>query len=464
MDKQSYTSLATNSLKKSLFEVSDGYYVLLTLFNCSFLLSLGAGYWEHQNTTAFIIIMIVLQFLSKKFWFTTFLSFIPFYVIKAPLFPRLTNHGNLQVFIGIIIIIYVISAIKRHSHSFANTTVLQNIFIYTLATLYIVAGIHKLNLGFFNLDSSCTHHVSFVLNTFLYGDEYSSSLIITRISQVLTLFFELIVPLGFLFHNTRKPSIWLMVFFHAGMSLFGFSNFSALAGFLLCGCIIDFKGNQVYYKSVKKGLKAYIIFSIASVVLSYSITRLEILNVQYVRIYNGLIFNIGWLIFFTILITNTKIAKQYRTISRYDIILVMLIIIWGGQAYLGLSNAGNLTMFSNLETEKSRSNHLLFDTNKTKIWSFEEDLVTILKLPEHLKWQGSIPLDYMCKLPLIEFKTQANQWVKSNEHPLELTISYKDQVIYIKNLKESEFSDVKWWYRYIYFRKIPKEGNSECLW
>lgn len=427
-------------------------------------MSLAAGYWEYQKTTAFIIVMLGLQLFSRKFWFTTFLSFIPFYFIKLPLFPRLTNHGNLQVFIGILMLLFIVTHFKKHNPVFTKPHSLRHTFLYPLVAVYVIAGIHKLNAGFFELNFSCTNYVSYKLNNFLFGDEYITSSLITRISQILTVIFEMVVPIGLLFHRTRKIAVWLLVVFHAGMSVFGFSNFSALAGFLLCGSIIDYKGDQAYYDSVIKALKLYVIFAIASVILSYSITRLGVLKAQHVRVYNGIIFNIGWFILFISLMSRTRIQKQCRRLNFKISLLVLFVIFWGGQAYLGLSNAGNLTMFSNLKTEKSRSNHYLFDTKKTKIWSFEEDLVTMIQVPENLKWQQSIPMDSLSQLPLIEFKTQANRWVEEYDYPLELTIKYNGELIHIKNLKDSEFSNVEWWYHYIYFRKLPKKGSNECLW
>lgn len=457
-------SIMRNISSRVLFTIHESYYILLTLFNCSFLLSLGAGYWKYQKTTAFIIIMLGLQLLSRKFWFTTFLSFIPFYFIKLPLFPRLTNHGNIQVFIGLLLLIFIVSNFRKKNKVIPNSNALRQVFLYPLVAVYVLAGIHKLNSGFFDLSFSCTNHVSFKFNNLLFGEGFEPSYFMTRLSQILTVMFEIVIPFGLLFKATRKISVWLLVIFHAGMSLFGFANFSALAGFLLCGCVINFNGSSAYYQSICKALKIYIAVSIASVIMSYAVTRLGISEAQHVRVYNGMIFNIGWFIFFYILLSNTTIKQEYLKLNLNALLLVLFVLFWAGQAYLGLSNAGNLTMFSNLKTEKSRSNHYLIDTKYTKIWSFEEDIVTIIQIPDELKWQHSIPLEPMSQLPLIEFKSQANSWVNSIKDTIELSIKYQDKIIHIKNLKDSEFSEVEWWYHYVYFRKISAGNNNECLW
>lgn len=450
--------------ERLLFTIHDSYYILLTLLNCSFLLSLGAGYWKYPITTAFILVMLGLQFLSKKFWFTTFLSFVPFYFIKLPLFPRLTNHGNLQVFTGILIVLFIVFNFQKIKKNLISEHTLRNTFIYPLVVVYVVAGFHKLNAGFFDLNFGCINRISSAFNSFAFGEHFVLSDTFTRLSQILTIIFEMIIPLGLLFKPTRKIALCLMVLFHFSMSLFGFSNFSAFAGFMLCGCIINIVDTKAYYKSVTQALKLYVFFSMASVLLSYFVMHQGFFNKAFVRVYNGIVFNFGWLIFFFTLISKTPIKNTHRKLNLVTVVLMVFLLIWGGQAYLGLSNAGNLTMFSNLKTEKSRSNHYLIDTNSSKIWSFEEDLVSIVHLPDYLKWQNSNALDSSYQLPLIEFKTQANNWVNQFGDSIALTVRYKNENIYIPNLKASEFSEVKWWYHYVYFRRITKPGINECLW
>lgn len=443
--------------------LNDAYYILMTLYNCALLLSIGAGGWDYPKVTAFILCMIGLQFLSRKFWFTTILSAIPYYFIYAPLFPRSTNHGNLQVFIGILFVLFLILKFKKIKENRLNHKMISNIFIYSLITIYFVSGFHKLNIGFFDITSSCTNYVSSNFNNFLFGENYKFPTIAIRASQILTILFEMIFPFGLLFHNTRKMTAWLLLIFHFFMSLYGFSNFSAFAGFLICGCLINFENQKNYYQSILKGLRYYIFFCALSVVISYAITRFGLFDKTYVRVYNGMIFNLGWVIFFSILLKNSTYIKERQSLKIIPLIFVIFIMMWGGQAYVGLSNAGNLTMFSNLLTEKSRSNHYLINTKKTKIWSFEEDIVTIIDIADSLKWENAETLKSF-QLPLIEFKTQAHQWINKHDEPIKVTIKYQNELHHIPDLKLSEFSKVKWWYWYVQFRKLPKPGTNDCLW
>ncbi len=441
----------------------DSYFILLAMYNCSLLMSIGAGSWQYPWMTASIMFMIGLQFLSKVFWFTTFLSFIPFYLVHIPLFPRLTNHGNLEVFIGIITLLFVIFKFKKIKHQSINHKQLKAVFIYSVITMYFVSGFHKLNAGFFDITSSCANYINATFNEVVFGTAFKTPSPFVRIAQILTILFEMILPFGLLFQNTRKITIGLLAAFHFYMSLCNFSNFSALAGFLLCGCLIDFNLNKKSSEPILKGLRVYIFFVLASVLLSYAVTRLGILNKSFVRMYNGIVFNIGWVIFFLVLLKHSANTQRFPKLNLIPVVIVVGIVLWGIQPYLGLSNAGNLTMFSNLKTEISQSNHYLVNTKKTKFWNFEEDLVTMVNVPDTLKWGRNGSLQGY-QLPLIEFKSQANIWTKKHKENIALTISHNDEIIHIKNLKNSNYSKVKWWYRYVYFRRLPEDKINECLW
>lgn len=235
----------------------DSYFILLAMYNCALLMSIGAGSWHYPWMTAFIMVMVGLQFLSKVFWFTTFLSFIPFYILHIPLFPRLTNHGNLEVFIGIITLSFIIFRFKKIKHQSINHEQLKDVFIYGVITMYFISGFHKLNSGFFDVSNGCSNYINATFNEFLFGPTFKTPPPFVRIAQFLTIIFEMIIPFGLLFQNTRKITIGLFAAFHFYMSLCNFSNFSALAGFLLCGCLIDFNLNKKSSEPIMKGLRVY---------------------------------------------------------------------------------------------------------------------------------------------------------------------------------------------------------------
>lgn len=446
-------------MKRSLYEYR---FLLLAILNCSLLMTLGSASWNYQFITAFLMLVAGLQWLQIRFWWATFLALLPFLFLYLPQFPRLTNHGNLLTLIGLFIIGYaLLKSIRPQTKNILQLN-LPLLFRLTLICVYFMAGFHKLNSGFFDLNGSCSTSVNQTLNNIIFGGQFEPSRFQIRLSQWGTIIMEMIIPFGLLHYKTRKLTAWILVLFHFYLSLCNFSNFSGLAGFLIVGSVIDYKLIKDW-KPILKAVRVYLFFTIIACLAAYAFSRFQLVDSKYIRLHNGLIFNIGWFIFFYVVLTTISIRKEKSIISKWYYIPVLFFTLWGGQSYLGLSTAGNLSMFSNLITEKSRSNHLLINTNYTKIWDFEEDYVTIIKLPEHLKWQNSIAI-LGSDLPLIEFKKQSNQWVKQEDGIITCTIKYKGEIINIPNLKESEFSKSKWWHHFVYFRKIPKKGVNECLW
>ena len=449
---------------KRLFahKVHDGIYVILALFSCALLLSIGAATWHYQKTTAFILLMIGFQFLSPRFWWTTFLSIIALFLIYLPEFPRLTNHGNLQVFIGLFLLFTLLFRKKTYTNSYFDPELLSKTFRLTLISIYFISGFHKLNSGFFELNGSCVSAINQTLNTFLLGEHYQPNPSVLRFNQIMTLVVEMIVPFGLLHHRTRKITTWVLVMFHFYLSLCNFSNFSSMAGFLIAGSVINFHQPKLP-QQVLNGLRYYLFFAMLSSVAVYLISRLSLGQPTLIRFYNALVFNIGWLIFFYFLLKNTTTSKSIGSLSAKPWIAVVFLAFWGTQPYIGLSNTATLTMFSNLLTESSINNHYLIDTKKSKVFHFEEDYITILELSDTLKWQNSQRLSGYA-LPVIEFKTQVNRWSQQGQGKIPAVLLYQKDTLIIDDLRTSPFSSTKWWYHYIYYRKIPISGINECMW
>ncbi|MGB5944054.1 MAG: hypothetical protein WBG71_14315 [Leeuwenhoekiella sp.] len=384
-----------------------------------------------------------------------------FLVIYLPKFPRTTNHGNLEIFIAIFLIALITLSHQKFKRGELNAGMINWTFRVTLVSIYFVAGFHKLNSGFLSLENSCVVTVPNHLHSLIFGTE-SHNWIFIRLQQLVTITVEMIVPLGLLFYRTRKFSAWVLVLFHFYLSLCDFSNFSALAGFLIIGSLLDYTARIP--KHLQLAFRIYVLLSIAAVVMSYGLSRFSLAASVNIRFYNGIIFNVGWCYLFYCVLTNYNIRKQTETLYYCPLLIASLcVFLWGGQAYLGLTNAGNLTMFSNLMTVKSKSNHLLINTDYTKIWGFEEDTVFIKKLPEGFKWENSMRLEGY-SLPRIEFAVQIQNWMDQSITSIPCTLVYKEKTFVIDDLRKSKFAHTKFWYPLIHFRRIPKSENMPCFW
>jgi len=384
---------------------------------------------------------------------------VAYFLVFARHYPKMANHTNLAVFCCLLIIVLYILKIFFNKRVSLDT--ITYCFRFSLITIYFIAGFHKLNSGFFALNGSCSTYISQGFNSFFLSKHINYPDYMVRFFQITTIVIEMIVPVGILYYKTRYYAVCILIIFHLYLSLCGFSNFSAVAVFLISACIIDLKATQL--SKLPRLVKVYIFFVLVSVIVVCVLRHYNLSSRFEALVVNGIFLNCGIvLLFFNINKNSSPPVLTPKPILPF--IIVMLICGWGLQGYLGLSNTANLTMFSNLVTEQSRSNHYLVNTAKTKIWNFEEDYITILKLPEQeKKWANKFKtVDY--DLPVIEFKKQAAEWVRTSNQKLSCTLMYKNKIIEIDDLSNSSYSKPKWWYRFLYYRPIPKENINKCMW
>jgi len=435
--------------------------MLLAIFSCSILVNSGSKFTTHSWGTLVLAILVGLLLLDFKKWILSYIVIILSLCLYLPYFPRLANHTNVEIFVGIFFTgILLITLVFKTA--LPKAQVVNNVFRITLIALYFIAGFHKLNSGFFCSDGSCSTAVGILNNRLLNTESVTVPYYYSLFTQVSTIIIEMIIPFGILFKSTRKITVFILAGFHFYLSLCGFYNFSAFAAFLIAGSIINI-GNNNLQKDLIKSLRYFLLFSILAVTSTKFLHMLRLLPVTYLITYAGVIFNIGWVLFFyNIIKTSDNSVNKYKFSWLYPAI-ASVILVWGSQCYVGLSTASSLSMFSNLITEKEHCNHFIIDTKKTKIWDFEEDNVVIVNIPDKCKMNYIDTLkDY--GLPLIEFKKCISQWTKFNE-PIPCTLIYKGQTIFVPDLRNSKFNTykIKWWHRFLYYRKINLNGN-ECLW
>lgn len=445
----------------SLYTTSKNRILLLTLLSCALLTDMSVGKWVIIPPGVMIVfILVCLLYIDHiKHWWASVLCLALFLLVAGRSFPRLANHGNLEVLLCISF--FIVYARRIITGKGISSAALTNCFRYSLITIYFIAGFHKLNSGFFTTSGSCSAYVTQGLNLLFFDRHIVYPDILVRLLQFGTIAIEMVVPFGLLFQSTRKITAWTLLIFHFYLSLCGFSNFSAFAAFLIAGCIVNLN-EQPGLKQLK-AVKIYILFTIMAAIAAYLSRKFGWGTRQDSLIVNGIIYNIGMFYLFYNLLHKCTVAPIRNNTGTLPLIFAVLITLWGLQGYVGLSNTSTLTMFSNLVTEKSRSNHFIINTRYTKIWEFEEDYVAILKLPaQEMEWGTRYKIENY-DLPLIEFKKLARHWSDTKEK-ISCTILYKGKTIYINDLANSEFSDTEWWYRFLFYRRIPKEGINQCMW
>lgn len=450
-------------LNFSLYNTNKNLLILLTLFCCALFIDISVKEWVvlSPGITVVFILVILLYIDYVKNWWASVVFIALFFLTFISIFPALANHGNLELFFSLAF--FIVYGRRMVTGKGISADTVTCCFRYSLITIYFIAGFHKLNEGFFTISGSCSAYVTQGLNLFIYNKYIIYPEVVVKILQYGTIAIEMIVPFGLLFHRTRKVTVCILLIFHFYLSLCGFSNFSAFATFLIAGCVINLQ-EQPKLKLLK-AVKVYILFTIAAAIAAYLYRKFGWGIRQGALVVNGIIFNVGMIyLFYHLLYRKTIVPSQHKA-NLLPYLFVLLISLWGLQAYIGLSNTATLTMFSNLVTEKSRSNHYIINTKYTKIWDFEEDYVTIIRLPEEEKKWGKTYKIENYDLPVLEFKKLATRWTDSYGYKkISCTILYKGKEIELEDIAGSNFNDTKWWYRFLYYRRIPKNSINECMW
>jgi hypothetical protein len=415
--------------------------------------------WEYPIALSSVIITLVLLF-NPKLWQLNIVNICLSCLVIARHFPRMANHCNIELIIEIVILLLVFLKICYPKLKLSNQFI-QYVFRVSLITIYFFTGFHKLNTDFFNPCVSCVNAINERLINNFTGLNFRLPFLLSAIFQYVSIFIEMVLPFGLLWHKSRKFTAIGLLFFHFCLSFVCYADFSALATFLIIGSIINFEENVVKSKLIP-ALKAYIFFTILAIIINA--ICLKSCATLYQRYFcQGLIFNLGWFIFMFFFFKNYKEKQNsfdYKQLP-FLIFIISIISFWSMKSYIGLGNSGNLTMFSNLLTEKSRSNHLFINTSKTKIFDFEEDNVFVLKLDDPIKKDSLVGF----KIPLVEFKYLTHQLaVKYPKTNIACTLLYKNDTLKINDLKKSKFNESKWWYRFINFRKIQPNSPNKCYW
>ena len=447
-------STKTSAFKSQMI-VNENYSLILVMFNCALLvhfLLAGKG--------IFFITVCILLF-NYRLWVFSLINIFSAVILLAFAFPRQGNHANLELFIGLLFICLFVFKLLNLKVNITPANVSTCFRVFTVS-VYFYAGFHKLNWDFFDTSVSCANvYGDGLINKILNTESFSLPEPLKVFFPYGTIFVEMFIPLGLLWYRSRRLVAILLLIFHLYLAMYSFANFSSFACFLLAGCTIDF-GSRVQ-KQTLQGLKFYIITTLFCALLN--VTRLIQVpfSTHVLIIIFGASFCIGAASFFFMFFKNYRIAKFETEKKNVSMVLLVFTLVsaWALKSYAGLGTSGNLTMFSNLVTERNRSNHLFINTTKTKIWDFEEDHVLIIKLDDRLErykeeWENNL-------VPLTELSFIINEW-NENKVPLGCTLKYQGKVFVIKDLKNSDFSNYKWWYKFVSFRAIQVHGPNKCRW
>ena len=149
----------------------------------------------------------------------------------------------------------------------------------------------------------------------------------------------------------------------------------------------------------------------------------------------------------------------------------LFLLTFGFSPYLGLGTAGTFSMFSNLKTEGSTSNHLLLSQNPFKIFKYQEDTVKFyVAFSEKNNQKFYLDLNNRRfagnSLPLVEFKKSIYNWTKNNEK-VSMMFKYQGKAYPTRDIVNDptwKTSKRNWEMKLMNFRLISSVEPNECSW
>ena len=333
---------------------------------------------------------------TRNYTFTVFLFFSLIHILSD--FPKSSNHFNVMLFVNILLIL---SFSIRYKLRVKEYTLNSNDFLtlrWFLILVYFFTGFHKLNDDFLFSDWSCANWYHDKLIWFITGDVFRPyPEFIYLLSPFMVVILELIESIGLLFRRTQLISLISFLLFHAYLTLGGFVDFAGVSIAIMISFIPDryiyFVNDKIKLKRIYFYMNDKIKFIITLFIFTGILWFFEINlryftseNKNFLRFVQGILFNILFLYLLYPFILNA-IKKKIIVWESESLILrslrnqfaVLILFLFGFQNYLGLATAGTFSMFSNLETEGGKSNHILLRSNPFEIFPYQKELVEIVQ-------------------------------------------------------------------------------------
>jgi hypothetical protein len=293
-------------------------------------------------------------------------------------------------------------------------------------------------------------------------------------TAVFTILWELVG--GFLLTIPKFQAPMLLVFgtMHAVLAVIGYDDFSALAFSLLFTFVppsyyqvLDSYANLRLLRLRIHRAHAYFMINLLGAI--FSVGLLYGTHILYLQRVSGLAFVFAALVF-TWPILSTAFSSSGRPVwggvpvlnrhmPKFMFVFLVLLFLYGMTPYLGLRTTGNFTMFSNLRTEGTSSNHLLLTSNPLKVWGYEEDVVRIVENRQARWLEGE-------SLPVVEFRKRIYEWTRAGR-TVPLVLEYGGETYSTEDIvKDPVWRTEKrnWEMMLLDFRAIQLEGPNQCKW
>ncbi len=435
-------------------------------YSFAFLFQLGKS-WSDLYFISFTMLLIIYQLWETRescldYGFFGLLTLSTVKILQG--FPDLANHENVYLIINFYLI-YLLRPIFNPKFQ-ANIEESKISLKMTLAIIYIMTGFHKLNYDFLNPEVSCG--IEFAREYLKFSHPLFINFSFQKFFLIAIVLFEIV--LGFmLFFNLLFPlTLIFALIFHGLLAPLGFGDFFV---FIQGLWILFLSNNNSKFSSPKKLKNKFLILLLISIILGAIRIQSQAPTAANLE---GVLLILFSFLFWTPLIKEEFKLNQSLKASKAlfkglgdtgAFALPLILLCFTLMPYFGLRTAGVLNMFSNLRTEQ-RSNHILLNTSKMKLWNYQEDIVWINYLPDKARPGPKFPKNGE-GLPAIEFLKYLDYLKSKNFNSIPAILTYQGKQLKLPDITQSpEFiyhsgHSLK---GFMQFRKVQKSGPEYCKW
>ena len=347
-------------------------------------------------------------------------------------FPVHPNHIIFSWVVNGTLLAALLAVVRKRSEDTDVTARWYEVFApwlrIELCMLYFFTVFHKLNISYFDLDWSCAArmHLDIIDRIpLLPAAEWAQQFAIYG-----TLIIETGIPLLLLFGPTRAAGVILGMLFHGLLALhthiglFSFSSvmMSLFTVFLPSGAVAAFHPPKFLGKLWSWGLYGMGVILLLWVIRKLLPTGLRLDEALSEKWKVGFLFYYGYLgVALVVFIQSLKTARheiqgpgQGKWRSCLPLIAFPLMLLFNGFGpYIGLRTETSFSMFSNLQTENGRTNHLIVPAG-IQMTTWQYDLVEIIDSSDPELNSARDNALFVVYLDLRRVRTTAvsNFWVK----------------------------------------------------
>jgi len=527
----------SNKGKSGRFEDNcTGLAVFTFLLACATLLDLNKDIALLTDFSTFSPISLLgFAFVFLPIWTilkpSSLLRSIPFFVfLLIAIIARMQsvpNHTFVLSFILITILVcFIYSKIKERGNFTKNKfyELFAPVLRLELIIIYFWAAFHKINTDFLNYKISCATVELFIIKDIIPFFPTPDWFIF--INPYLTLSIEFLIPILLIIPKTRIYGLILGFCFHFFLG-FTYTGFSVLVYSLYSLFIPSSSYDRIKthvdrledriseaiprisnYKHWKKRkfvnfianvVLILLIFFTLHVFLTGSHKTSFLVSREGLYLIFCILLGIAFVYFVVIRMKELRIDERMIFIpeKKWLLIFPAIIVLNGLFPHIGLKNIQVLAMFSNLQTEGGKTNHLLIPSS-FQIFNNLEDLVsikrsnhktlnqlsgyvserrqgikgitTILAPKHYVQYMKDKNEDFrttfMYKIPFVKLQNIVTQLANKGVRNIELSYEREGEIFYTKNaeldplLNNASIFQIK----FLSQRAVPDDERGLCMW